>query len=81
MVDNLRYLVGMEALYAAQAVDLRGDIRLGRYTRAAYETIRSVIPTLGPGRIVYDDIRESYELIRSEKLLERVEALDKAAQV
>ena len=80
MVDNLRYLVGMEALYAAQAVDLRGDIRLGKYTQAAHETIRSVIPTLGPGRIVYDDIREAYELILSEKLLERVEALDKTAR-
>ena len=68
-------------LAAGWLVDLREGIRLGKYTQAAYETIRAVIPTLGPGRIVYDDIREAYELIRSEKLLERVEALDKAAQV
>ena len=73
MVDNIRYLVGMEALYAAQAVDLRGDIRLGRATAAAYRTIREIIPTLGAERIVYDDIREAYELVLSGKLLEQLD--------
>ena len=72
IVDNLRYLVGMEALSAAQAVDLRDNIHLGRYTQIAYDTIREVIPTLASGRNVFDDIRDAYELIRSERLLERI---------
>lgn len=75
LVDNLRYLVGMEALTAAQAVDLRGHIRLGKYTQMAYRTIRSVIPTLSSGRNVFEDIRDAYELIRSERLLEQMEEL------
>ena len=43
MVDNLRYLVGMEALFASQAVDLRksdgnGDyVHLGKGTQKAYD--------------------------------------------
>ena len=71
MVDNLRYLVGMEALYAAQAVDLREDIHLGRYTQIAYDTIRETIPTLKEMRNIRGDIRKAYELICSRKLLER----------
>lgn len=71
IVDNLRYLVGMEAMNAAQAVDLREGIHLGKYTQIAYDTIREVIPTLTGGRNVFDDIRDAYELICSEKLLER----------
>ena len=72
LVDNLRYLVGMEALTAAQAVDLRGNIHLGKYTKVAYDTIRAVIPTLSSGRNVFEDIRDAYELIRSERLLEEI---------
>lgn len=63
IVDNIRYLVGMEALNAAQAVDLRPGIRLGRYTQKAYEVIRSHISTLCGGRNVFEDIRRAYGLI------------------
>ena len=73
LVDNLRYLVGMEALYAAQAVDLRDDIHLGRYTQIAYDAIRERIPTMDDLRSVSDDILKAYELIRSGVLLERTE--------
>ncbi len=73
LVDNLKYLVGMEALYAAQAVDLRDNIRLGKYTRVAYETIRATIPELTGNRNVFEDIRLAYELICSEELLRRIE--------
>ncbi|WP_369283835.1 histidine ammonia-lyase [Oscillibacter sp. GMB15532] len=73
IVDNLKYLVGMEALYAAQAVDLRGDIRLGKYTQIAYDTIRETVPELVDNRSIFEDIRLSYELICSETLLQRTE--------
>lgn len=75
IVDNLRYLVGMEAMTAAQAIDLRENIHLGKYTKVAYDTIREVIPTLSSDRNVFEDIRDAYELIRSERLLERIESL------
>jgi len=72
LVDNLRRLVGMEALYAAQAVDLREDIRLGRCTQIAYDTIRETIPEMNELRNVSGDLKKSYELIRSGRLLERI---------
>ena len=68
------YLTAHSALTAAQAVDLRGNIRLGRDTQIAYTAIREVIPTLSSGRNVFEDIRDAYELVRSDRLLERIGA-------
>ena len=73
LVDNIRYMVGMEALYAAQAVDLRGDIRLGKYTRIAHDTIRRAVPEVTGLRNTYDDIQNAYELILSGKLLDNID--------
>ena len=73
MVDNLRYLVGMEALFAAQAVDLRkadGDyVHLGKGTQKAYDTLRAVVPEMKSNRSVYDDINKAYQLVLEEKFL------------
>ncbi len=72
IIDNLRYLVGIEALYAAQAVDLRkqklGELQLGHYTEKAYQTIRKVIPFLHEDRNMHAEIRAAYELIISDEL-------------
>lgn len=75
MVDNIKRLVGMEAMYAAQAVDLRGDIRLGKYTQVAYDTIRETIHTLTGLRSTYSDINKSYDLICSGEILDRINQL------
>ena len=78
LVDNIRYMVGMEALYAAQAVDLRGNVRLGKYTQVAYDTIRATIPTLKDNRHIYTDIMQAYDLIASGKLLAALESAEAA---
>ncbi|MBQ6361662.1 MAG: aromatic amino acid lyase [Lachnospiraceae bacterium] len=73
ILDNIRRLTGIEALYAAQAVDLRRqkkDIRLGEYTEKVYNTIRDSIPFFGEDRNMYLEMEAAYALIRSEKLLE-----------
>lgn len=73
MVDNIRYLVGMEALYAAQAIDLRKQKRplpLGRVTGRAYEAFREVIPFLGEDRNMHLEIQHAYDFIASRKLME-----------
>ena len=68
ILDNLRYLVGIEALYGAQAVDLRKqkkEIRLGEYTQKAYDEIRKAIPFLHEDRNMHSEIRAAYELVTS----------------
>ena len=75
LVDNLRYMVGIEAMHAAQAIDLRdgGYVHLGRGTQIAYDAIRAVVPELVENRSIFNDIQALYELIRSEKLVTLVE--------
>lgn len=76
LLDNLRYLAGMELLYAAQAVDLRkqrGEISLGTVTGRAYEAFREVIPFLKEDRNMNLEIQNAYEFIRSGKLTEIIE--------
>ena len=72
IVDNLRHVVAIELLTAAQAIDLRpdGPARLGRGTAAAYATIRSVVPFLDHDRETTPDIEALSDLIRRGELLQ-----------
>lgn len=69
IIDNLRYIIGIEAIHAAQAVDLRGNVKMGKATEIVYKAIRREIPFLDKDRNLSIDIKKSYELIKSGKLL------------
>ena len=69
IIDNLRYIIGIEAIHAAQAVDLRGNVKMGKGTEAAYKAIRTEIPFLDKDRNLSVDIKKAYELIKAKKLL------------
>jgi len=74
IVDRLCYILGIEALHAAQAVDLRGGIKLGRGTEAVYRAVRSAVPFLDRDRILTNDIEMAGSLVRSGELLTRAKA-------
>ncbi|MBN2287182.1 MAG: aromatic amino acid lyase [Tissierellales bacterium] len=69
IVDNLRYIIGIELLHAAQAIDLRKPSKMGVYTKKAYDLIRSEIPFLDKDRCLTIDIKKAYDLIESGRLL------------
>jgi len=50
MLPPWRYLIALEALVAAQAVDLRGIALLGAGTAPLHAAIRSAVPPLGEDR-------------------------------
>jgi histidine ammonia-lyase len=54
----LRILGAVEALVAAQAVDLRGEVRLAARTRRLYEAVRAVVPHLEDDREPAPDIEQ-----------------------
>ena len=58
LLERVRYLVAIELLIAAQAVDLRGlnDAELGEGARAAYRQLRAIIPMLDEDRPLGPDI-------------------------
>ena len=68
IVDNLRYMLGMEAYHAAQAIDLRGMAPLGAATAEAYAAVRSVVPFLNQDRVISADIVKGYDLMASGRL-------------
>jgi len=78
IVDNLFYILGIEAMHAAQAVDLRSDIKMGKGTKAAYDSIREAVPFYDKDRNLSIDIKNAYEVLRSGKLICKVkEELEK----
>ena len=57
-LDRIRYLVAIELLVAAQALDLRNTAvdTLGKGTRAAYACVRSTVPVLDHDRPLGPDV-------------------------
>jgi histidine ammonia-lyase len=66
----LRILVAIEALVAAQAVDLREDARLGSATRRLYDAVRAVVPHLETDREPAPDIEQIVGLTSDHALLD-----------
>ncbi|OAA92185.1 HAL/PAL/TAL family ammonia-lyase [Clostridium ljungdahlii] len=69
IVDDLIYILAIEAMHASQAVDLRKNPDLGKGSRAIYEAIRSEIPFYDKDRNISVDIHKAYNIIKSGKML------------
>lgn len=72
IVDILRYIIGIEAMHAAQAIDLREDIVLGNGTKAAYDVIRKDISYYDNDRVLTIDFKKAYEIVKSGDILKAV---------
>ncbi len=82
ILENVRKIVAIEMLYAAQALDLRlkkegktasPEKMFGQGTAAAYRAVRATVPFLDRDRPVYKDIAAMAELVRKETVLQAVE--------
>lgn len=69
MLDNIYYILGIEAMHACQAIDLRGDIKLGKGTKKAYKIFRGYVDFYDKDRNISKDIKKAYECIKSKELL------------
>jgi histidine ammonia-lyase len=74
IIENSRWIIAIELLTAAQAIDLRpeGPVRLGRGTRAAYRAVRQRVEFLAHDRETAEDIATLGALIHSGVLLKTV---------
>lgn len=73
ILENLRYVLAVELLCAAQGIDFRGR-KPGAGTAGAYAAVRRRVPKLEEDRIVHLDIEAAVQLIRDNTLLEAAEA-------
>jgi histidine ammonia-lyase len=75
ILENVRLVLAVELLTAAQAIDLRpeGPARLGRGTAAAHRYVRQAVSFLDHDRPLSPDIEALARLISTEQLLKAVE--------
>lgn len=69
MLDNIRYILGIEGMHGAQAIDLRGKPKLGEGTEKVYKKIRETIAVYDKDRNQSIDIEKMYKLMKSDELL------------
>jgi histidine ammonia-lyase len=74
IVANAEIVVALEALAAAQALDLRSPLDPGAGTGAARDAIREHVPFLGADRELGPDIEAVTRLVRNRALIEAAEA-------
>ncbi len=74
MTDNLFSIVGIEALCAAQGIDLRRPLATSPALNTVRRTVRDVVPELQDDRYMADDLQRANELIASGRLAGAVAA-------
>jgi len=62
---NVETILGLEALGAAQGIDLLSPLKPGRLTGEAHAAIRKRVPTLDHDRVLEPEIQTAIELVRS----------------
>jgi histidine ammonia-lyase len=75
ILGHVEYVLGIEWLCAAQAVDFKDKERLGKGSRVAYETLRASVTFMESDRIIYPDMDQSVSLIHGGVLVNAVEAV------
>lgn len=72
IINNTSYVIAIELLAAAQALDLRGGTP-GRGVKAAYDLVRKYVKFLDEDRPLYPDIEILAKLVKNGELLKVVE--------
>jgi histidine ammonia-lyase len=73
VLENLERILAIEALAAAQALDLRAPLQSGKGVNLALTALRNKVPFLDHDRFLAPEIEKAAELIRSFELLKSVE--------
>lgn len=73
ILDNVRNVLAVELLCAAQGVDFKDPSKLAAGTRIAYDLVRGKVSHWGDDRVMYKDMNAIHELVSSHEIVERVE--------
>jgi histidine ammonia-lyase len=68
VLENLGRILAIEALCAAQALELRTPLRSAPATGAVVKRIRREVPFMEKDRFLVPDLRRAEELVRSGEL-------------
>ncbi|NDY70669.1 histidine ammonia-lyase [Desulfobacter hydrogenophilus] len=73
IVENTEQVIAIELLCGAQAIDMFTNLKAGKGTMAAYETIRSKVPCMTKDRFLAADIAVVRKLLHSGRIVRAVE--------
>ncbi len=65
--DNLRRVLAIEMMTAAQALDTQNKRKLGRLTAPLYEKIRAIVPSLNEDRALSYDMAALEDMLKGEE--------------
>ena len=68
VLENVQWVIAAELLVSAQAVDFYGSEKLGKGTRAIYETIRSKVPFAEKDREFSYDLESIFDLLEAREV-------------
>lgn len=74
ILKNVRTVLAIEMMSAAQAFEFHGGRKPGRGTGIAYDLIRSKVPKLVDDRVLHPDIEAIRQMVEDCTILEAVEA-------
>jgi histidine ammonia-lyase len=69
IIANVERVIAIEAIAAAQGLDLRGPLAPAPATAAARSVLRESVPFLEEDRVLSGDIEAAADLIRRERLV------------
>lgn len=69
ILENVEYIVAIELLCTAQAIEFCGPEKLGKRTKTAYSTIRKAVPKLKWDRTLSEDIKKVKQILKNFKVL------------
>ncbi len=72
-VSNSIIVLAIELMCDAQAYEFIEDFDLGKGTGKAYKEVRSIIDSLEKDRVLYEDMEEMRDLVRTGEIIESVE--------
>jgi len=64
ILENTEYIIAIELLCAAQAIEFRGSENLGKGTKTAYTTIRKAVPMLLEDKVLREDMEKIKQLVK-----------------
>lgn len=70
IMGNVRKVLAMELLAASNAIEFRDKADLGKGTRIAYDELRKLLPERHDDRVMYTEINQAEELIKSNRIIE-----------
>jgi histidine ammonia-lyase len=74
VLGRVRAVLAIEAVCAAQALDVRAPLRPGAGSAAAHAALRTRVPPLTADRVIRDDIAAALALVEDGTLLAAVNA-------